>query len=138
MEDNEAAPTYDEMVERTRPAASRPQDDFPIVVSRAYGRKDTPHLAAVFTARTWWHSRSPAATHSRPVRWIERVQAPILLVQGDQDAIVDPGDLHVLTEAGRAADRDVWAEMIPGAGHSFHGQEEEVIAVVADWLDGIA
>ena len=131
---NGARPSYGEMVEMTRPVAGRPQDDFPIVVRNAYLPGDEPRGSGVYTARTWWHSRGPAAIDSQPIRWIARVGAPSLLVQGGADAIVGPGD------AARLADAAVAAEvvMVEGATHSFHGHEDEVVSAVASWLDRVA
>ena len=131
MGGNGARPRYDELVEMARPVAGRPQDDFPLVVRNAYLPGDEPRAAGVYTARTWWHSRGPAALDSQPVRWIPRVGAPALLVQGGADAIVDPGD------ATRLADAAVDAEvvMVEGATHSFHGHEDEVVTAVASWID---
>jgi pimeloyl-ACP methyl ester carboxylesterase len=121
MDANDARPGYEEMVALTRPAAGRPQDDFPVVVRRAYLPSDAPRGAGVYTARTWWHSRGPAAIDSRSHRWIGRVDAPILLVQGTEDAIVAPEDADRLADIARAAGREAEIARIEGAGHSFHG-----------------
>ena len=77
------------------------------------------------------HSRGPAAIDSQAIRWIPRVGAPSLLVQGGADAIVDPADATRLADA--ALDAEVL--MVEGAAHSFHGHEDEVVTAVASWLD---
>ena len=42
----------------------------------------------VYTYRTWWHSRGPAAYAAMAFRQIGQVWAPILLVQGTGDEVV--------------------------------------------------
>ena len=57
--------------------------------------------------------------------------APWLLVQGDADDVVPPGDVlnwaHSLTPAPRV-------EVMQGAGHFFHGRLHELKDIVLRWL----
>lgn len=134
-----ATPSYAEMVELTRPVSGRPQDDFPVVVRRAFLPRDTPRAAGAYTARTWWHSRGPAATDAQPRRWIGRVGVPVLLVQGDADSILDPGEAAALQQHARAAGKDdVEVVMVAGADHSFAGHQDELIAAMSAFVDRVA
>ncbi len=60
------------------------------------------------------------------------VNAPLLLVQGDQDALVDPaGNDEILAAAKH---RDATRRVAPGAGHGSSAVETQVAAIVG-WLD---
>lgn len=130
-----AQPGYAELVERLRPIADRGRvgdpDDPMVVVRRAFGPRDEPRLAGVYTGRTWWRSRGPEAVDAEPRRHIGRVTVPTLLVQGTADEIVDPAEAQLLREAAGGP-----AELarIEGAGHSFHGGEAAVVAAVTAFL----
>jgi dienelactone hydrolase len=134
-----AAPSYEELVSLCRPyAAASPEEDVSLVVHRMYLPDDAPHAAGVYTARTWWHSRGPEAEAAMACRQIGRIRAPILLVQGTADAIVDPGDAARLAEqARREGNGDVTVAMLEGEGHGF-ADHEATFAAIRDWLDRVA
>ncbi len=135
MEATGAQPGYAELVERLRPIADRGRagdpDDPMVVVRRAFGPRDEPRLAGVYTGRTWWGSRGPEATDAEPGRHIGRVAVPTLLVQGTADEIVDPGEAARLRDAAGGPAELAW---IDGAGHNFRGAEAAVIAAVTGFL----
>ena len=58
------------------------------MVERSRGPSTRPTDSEVYTYRTWWHSRSPAAVSAMAFRQIGQVWAPILLVQGTGDEVV--------------------------------------------------
>jgi acetyl esterase/lipase len=138
MDAHGAVPAYRDLAVRCGGALDRGVD--PIVVARrAYGVDDTPRHAGVYTAATWWHSRGPLAADADTHRHIGAVAAPILLVQGDADEVVDPAEAEQLADAARAAGHPgAEVAMVAGAGHSFAGHEDEVVARVLDWLDRVA
>ena len=131
-------PCYDDLAARCRRALERGED--PVVIARrAYGADDLPRHAGVYTAATWWHSRGPAAADAQTFRHIGAVAAPILLVQGDADEVVDPAEAERLAEVARAAGHpDAEVATVAGAGHSFAGHEDEAVAPVLDWLARVA
>jgi alpha-beta hydrolase superfamily lysophospholipase len=134
MDANGASPSYADLARDCAAAIARGED--PIVVAhRAYGPDDAPRHAGVYTAATWWHSRGPEAVDAETHRHIGAVAAPILLVQGDADVVVAPEEAGRLAEVARAAGHtDVEVALVPSAGHSFAGHEDEVVSAVVDWL----
>ena len=83
-----AAPGYEELTELVRQAIGAdpdaPEHDRLFVVEGSRGPSRRPADSEVYTYRTWWHSRGPAATAAMAHRQIGAVSAPILLVQGDR------------------------------------------------------
>ena len=134
-----AAPSYEELVELCRPYADRaPRDDLELVVHRMYGAEDLPRYAGVYTARTWWHSRGPEAPAAEAHRHIGDIAAPVLLVQGTDDVIVDPADAGRLADRARdAGNGDVTVAMLEGQGHGFTDHAATAAAACA-WLTRVA
>ena len=131
-----AEPSYSEAAKRARQvAAADTGHDEVLVITSAYGPTPAPHDAGVYTSRTWWHTRGPEAEAAMPFRHIARVSAPILLVQGSADVLVEPSDADRLAEAARTAGHpDVTVAAIDGVGHSFRGGERRVVEAVTGWL----
>jgi pimeloyl-ACP methyl ester carboxylesterase len=135
-----ARPTYPELVTRARVAVGvddgGEHPDTVVVVERAFGDEDAPRRAAVYTLRGFWTSRSPEATDAMPVHHVRTVPGPILLVEGDADVVVLPGEAEALAESARqAGNDDVTVATVPGAGHSFAGHEAEVVGHALEWLE---
>jgi len=65
-----------------------------------------------------------------PIRSIARLRCPVLLVHGEQDAIVPPADARRLHDAGQAATATVQLSILPGDHESFVELERELAAVV--------
>lgn len=130
-----SAPSYDELVELCRPYAdASPEEDMSLVIHRMYLPDDAPHAAGVYTARTWWHSRGPDSEAAKAHLQIGRVDAPVLLVQGTEDIIVDPADAERLAASAREAGHDdVTVRMVEGVGHEF-GDHDATFAALRDWL----
>jgi pimeloyl-ACP methyl ester carboxylesterase len=135
-----ARPGYAELVERAcrtlDARAGAAEADAVVVVERAYGDENEPRRAAVYTLRGFWHSRGPEAFDAMSVRHVAGVPAPILLVEGDADEVVLPGEAATLAERAReGGNPDVSVATVPGAGHSFAGHEEAVVATALEWLE---
>jgi alpha-beta hydrolase superfamily lysophospholipase len=63
------------------------------------------------------------------------IAAPILLLQGTADEIVEPSEPEALAEVARqAGNRDVTVVPVEGADHSFAGAEIPTLAAVIAWL----
>jgi len=75
------------------------------VMSRLGGR-----LALWFIGR---FSGVPARS-VRPIDQMDRLQSPLLFIHGDQDRLIDPGDLELLYERAREPKEKL---LIAGAGH---------------------
>lgn len=72
------------------------------------------------------------AVHRFAVDGAELPRCPWLLVQGDQDELVDAGEIQrwvaTLAQPPQLA-------LLPGVEHFFHGRLNELRSVVLEWLD---
>lgn len=134
-----ALPTYEELSELVGSAIGvdpdDPEEDRMFVVEGSRGPSRRPSDSEVYTYRTWWHSRGPAATAAMAHRQIGAVRAPILLLQGTADEIVEPSEAQALAEVARQSGNvDVTVVPIDGADHSFAGAEIPTLGAVVAWL----
>lgn len=134
-----ARPDYGELVQMVRRAIGgnpdAPEDDRLFVVEQSRGPSSRPADSEVYTYRTWWHSRGPAATSAMAFRQIGQVWAPVLLVQGTSDDVVQFEEAVALAGVARAAgNRDVTVIRIDDAGHAFRGHEIATLDAVVSWL----
>jgi pimeloyl-ACP methyl ester carboxylesterase len=134
-----ATPEYGELIDTIRRAiGANPDDpdaDRLFVVERSRGPTATPPDSEVYTYRTWWHSRGPAATSAMAFRQIGQVWAPVLLVQGTGDAVVQFEEAVALARVARSAGNpDVTVIRIDDAGHAFRGHEIATLDAVISWL----
>jgi dipeptidyl aminopeptidase/acylaminoacyl peptidase len=134
-----ATPDYEELTSLVRDAIgddpNAAGDDRLFVVEGSRGPTRRPSDSEVYTYRTWWHSRGPAATSAMAHRQIGAVTAPILLVQGTGDEIVEPDEAEALARIAReAGNADVTVAAVDGAGHSFAGREIATLDAVTSWL----
>jgi dipeptidyl aminopeptidase/acylaminoacyl peptidase len=72
-----------------------------------------------------------------PIRHIDRVRAPVLLLHGSRDPRVPFGESEQMEEALRLRQRKVAFETFDYAGHGFVRPDDKrrVYRAVADWLD---
>ncbi len=134
-----AMPDYAELTATVRSAIGAnpdaPENDRLFVMERSRGPSTRPPDSEVYTYRTWWHSRGPAATSAMAFRQIGQVWAPILLVQGTGDEVVQFEEAVALAGVARTAgNRDVTVIRIDEAAHSFAGHEIETLSAVTSWL----
>jgi alpha-beta hydrolase superfamily lysophospholipase len=139
----DARPPYEELARTVEEAIGddpdAPDRDRLFLVERSRGPSETPGDSEVYTYRTWWHSRGPAAVPAMAHRQIGQVRAPILLVQGTADEVVAYEEAERLAEVARAAgNRDVTVAPIEGVGHTFDGGEIAARDAVVSWLRGRA
>ncbi len=134
-----ARPPYDEIVAKVRSAIGHDPDDEAadrlFVIERSRGATEQPRDSEVYTYRTWWTSRGPNATAAMSFRQIGQVWAPILLVQGTADEVVEPDEAWALADVARqAGNPDVRVVPIAGGTHSFAGREIPTLEAVTRWL----
>ncbi len=134
-----AVPAYAELTANARREIGAdpdsPDRDRLFVVERSRGPSTRPSDSEVYTYRTWWHSRGPSATSAMAFRQIGQVWAPILLVQGTGDEVVQFEEAVALAAVARAAgNRDVTVIRIDDAPHSFDGYEIDTLHAVTSWL----
>jgi pimeloyl-ACP methyl ester carboxylesterase len=132
-------PSYEQLSAEARASAENPAADRLFVVVRASGPGTTPRESEVYTYRTWWHARGPEAVGAMTYRQISQVRAPILLVQGSADEMVEPNEAENLAAVARRAGNDhVTVAPIEGAGHMFVDRDVPTIAAVTRWLSEVA
>ena len=133
-----ALPTYDEIYARAVEVINDPTGadaDRLFVVEHSRGPTAQPKDSEIYTYRTWWHSRGPEATAAKTHLQIAQVRAPILLIQGTSDEVVDPHEVDQLAEvAEQGGNPHVTIEMIEGADHFFAGREFITIQALIRWL----
>lgn len=64
------------------------------------------------------------AEAASPILYARRKNPPTLLMHGDADRLVSPGESKAMEEALRQAGNDVTLLMIPGQGHGFFDGDE--------------
>jgi len=133
-----AEPSYLEMTRIVRDAVSDPHAesrDRVFVIEKARGPSSRPEHSEVYTYRTWWSTRGPNALGAMAFRQIGQVWAPILLVQGTADQLVEVGEAYALARvARRAGNRRVEVKTLPDSGHLFKGHEVALIDTMTRWL----
>jgi alpha-beta hydrolase superfamily lysophospholipase len=129
-------PPYEETTWVVRNAlAADPDADRVFVIEKSRGPTREPRHGEVYTHRTWWTTRGPNATAAMAFRQIGQVWAPILMVQGTADELVEPWEPDGLaTIARRAGNADVEVALLPDAGHLFKGHEVPLADLVVRWL----
>jgi pimeloyl-ACP methyl ester carboxylesterase len=131
-------PAYWELAEEVRRTVDEVPDRI-FVVARSRGPSRRPRDSEVYTRRTWWHSRGPEAIEAMACRQIGAVAAPVLLVQGTADWVVEPWEASELARVAReGGNADVEIAWIEGAEHSFEGYEMATLAAVTRWLKRVA
>jgi dipeptidyl aminopeptidase/acylaminoacyl peptidase len=66
-----------------------------------------------------------------PINHVDRLAAPILLLQGTEDRVVPPGQAETMAEAARSKGLPVALLVYPGEGHGFRRAETIVSATEA-------
>jgi pimeloyl-ACP methyl ester carboxylesterase len=87
-----------------------------------------PLAAEVLDDPTAWVAEFDAVVAERA---ISKVKVPVLIVHGTGDDVVPVDHAHRLAEAAPAAD----LRIVEGAPHQLR-RHPEVVALVADWLEG--
>jgi len=66
-----------------------------------------------------WPAAADIYRERSPLFHLDRLRAPVLLLQGEDDAVVPPNQARAMAEAIRAAGGDVELVLYPGEGHGF-------------------
>ena len=134
-------PSYDEVYERAK-RVSQPQpgeellDDEIIVVKRAHGTTYRPEHTEVYTLKTWWALFGPEAEGTQNYENIARIKAPILLIHGLQDDMIDYGEFVELAQIAENAGNSDVMKLALDADHSMKGKHQELGRSIIDWLVG--
>lgn len=75
-----------------------------------------------------------------PLTRIDRIDAPLLLLQGQADAVVPPGQSIHMVDALRARGNDVTFRLFEDEGHGFKKMETQIASIEAElsFLDSLA
>jgi len=135
----DSEPTYDEVYEESReilkPDPRNTQHDRTILIYKARGDTYLPWHTEIYTYKTWWFLAGPEAETAKAYLKMERINLPLLLIQGWYDDVVRPEETHDLAQiAIQAGNQDVSAFYV-NAGHTFEGKEEELGDIIVRWLD---
>ena len=70
------------------------------------------------------------AAKANPIEYVDKNDPPFLIMHGDKDPLVAPGQSELLRDALKKADVPVELHVVPNAGHGFGGQEltDKVVA----------
>jgi pimeloyl-ACP methyl ester carboxylesterase len=135
-------PSYNEVRERAErlfrssPGTEAARDEI-VVVRRAHGESLLPEHTEIYTLKTWWSLAGPEADGARTHRHIGRIRAPILLVQGERDSIVEPQEGEDLAAVARSAgNRDV-SQLFFDADHTFTDQHDALGQSIVEWLRAV-
>jgi len=133
-----ALPTYDEIYARADEVVhdpAGPDADRLFVIEHSRGPSAQPRDSEVYTYRTWWHSRGPEATAAKTHLQIAQVRAPVLLIQGTADEVVDPSEAERLAAVAVDGGNDrVEVAWIEGADHFFAEREFSTIQTLVRWM----
>ena len=131
-------PTYQEVYERAKAVlggdAYRSPNDETFVIYRARGPTSEPINDEIFTYKSWWHMMGPHAYAAMAHQHIGRVKAPMLIVRGESDPLIDDWEPDALAEIARASgNQPVRVRHIPKAGHDCMENPAELLKEIA-WL----
>ncbi len=131
-------PTYEEVYERAKAVlgddASQSPNDETFVIYGARGPSSEPINDELFTYKSWWHMMGPHADAAMAHKHIGRVKAPMLILRGEHDPLIDHWEPEALAEIARAAgSRHVTVREIAQAGHDCMENPAALLKEIA-WL----
>ncbi|MFQ5787908.1 MAG: alpha/beta hydrolase family protein [Thermodesulfobacteriota bacterium] len=132
-------PSYDEVyreakeILKTEPTKS--SEDRTILIFKARGDTFKPEHSEIYTYKTWWFLAVPEAESAMSFKQIEKINIPVLLIQGWYDDVVDSKETNDLAQAAiNAGNKDV-STVFVDAGHTLEEKEEELGDIIIRWLD---
>lgn len=135
----DSRPSYDEVRRRAErlfhsTSGSEAAGDEVVVVQRAHGDTLLPEHTEIYTLKTWWSLAGPAAEGAKTHHHIGRIRAPLLLVQGTRDTIVEPSEAEDLAAVARNAGNPSVNQVFLDADHTFAGQHDALGRCIVGWL----
>ena len=72
-----------------------------------------------------WEEALPEVRAASPIRHVERIQAPVLLIHGEKDRTVPVGQSEDLYQEFQSRGKSCQLLILPRAGHTFNFRDEE-------------
>lgn len=132
-------PTYQAVYEKAkrivRPDPGQDSlDDETIVIKQAHGPSSKPEHTEIYTLKTWWTLAGPEAEGPKPYLHVSQIAAPLLLVHGTGDEIIDAQECDALKKiASDSGNQDV-SLLSLDAGHNMEGKHEELGLGIVKWM----
>lgn len=117
-----ATPGYEEVYARAKKILGHnpynSENDETFLVYQSKGPSHQPINDEIFTYKTWWFMAGPEAHAAMAHEHIGKVTAPVLMMRGERDHMVEAWELGALADLLRASgNRQVRAIEVPNAGH---------------------
>lgn len=132
-------PSYMEVYEKAkhifRPNPGEdPLDDETIVVTHAHGPSAKPEHTEIYTLKTWWALAGPEAEGPKPYLHVGQITAPILLVHGAHDEMIDAQECDGLEKIAKDSGNQDVSVLALDAGHNMEGKHEELGLGIVKWM----
>ncbi|MFC1643826.1 alpha/beta fold hydrolase [Candidatus Omnitrophota bacterium] len=133
-------PTYEEVYHKAKhvfctPLDKEPAKDEIVVIKKAHGKTRLPEHTEVYTLKTWWALAGPETEGPKAYKNIDRINVPILIVQGLQDEFVRRHESESLGRIARDAGNKDVTQVFLDACHTFDGRHHELAQVMIKWLN---
>ncbi len=123
-------------------------------LARQEGSRDPLHVISIaesgerLGAFEWYHPKRPAIithrtmsarafldymgedTGANAIKYMKDIDVPTIILHGEKDELVPPGDAKRLKEANP----EVELKYIKGAAHYYRGYESELVGAIVKWL----
>ena len=117
-----ATPGYEEVYARAKEILGddpyNSDNDETFLVYQSKGPSREPINDEIFTYKTWWFMEGPEAHSAMAHEHIGKITAPVLMMRGEHDHMVEAWELDALANLLKlAGNRSVRAVEVPHAGH---------------------
>jgi len=135
----ESLSSYDEVYQRAQKVmkpqlGENPESDETFAVKRAHGPTRRPEHTEVYTYKTWWALAGPEAEGTKVHKHVGKIKAPILLVNGLEDTVVQNSETEDLARIAKESGNTDVTEVYLQADHTFEGKHEELADIILAWL----
>jgi pimeloyl-ACP methyl ester carboxylesterase len=94
------------------------ENDETFLVYQSKGPSQEPINDEIFTYKTWWFMEGPEAHAGMAHKHIGKITAPVLMMRGEHDHMVEAWELDALADVLRTSgNHDVRVVRVPNAGH---------------------
>lgn len=135
-----AQPAYEELYERAKALLGadpyNSEHDETFVVYQSKGPSHAPINDEIFTYKTWWFMEGPEARAAMAHEHIGNIKAPVLLMRGEHDFMVEAWELPALAEILRSSGNEQVRDIeVPGARHDCMENSAVMLDEIVRWLE---